>query len=61
MVLDERACYSSAIMSDVKPVPRTAHLISLILASKGINDAPPATIHMLLDFANSEHILTRKG
>ncbi|EIM19398.1 transcription factor TAFII-31, partial [Wallemia mellicola CBS 633.66] len=39
-------------MSDVKPVPRTAHLISLILASKGINDAPPATIHMLLDFAN---------
>ena len=38
----------------LKPIPRTANLISLILASKGLNDAPPATIHLLLDFANSK-------
>ncbi|KAK1926080.1 transcription initiation factor IID, 31kD subunit-domain-containing protein [Papiliotrema laurentii] len=35
-----------------RPVPRDGRLISLILASKGIDDADERVIHQLLDFAH---------
>ena len=35
-------------------VPRDGRLISLILASKGIDDADERVIHQLLDFAHRE-------
>jgi len=34
------------------PVPRDGRLISLILASKGIEDADERVIHQLLDFSH---------
>lgn len=34
------------------PVPRDARLISLILASMGIEDAEPAVLVQLLEFAH---------
>ncbi|ORX34761.1 transcription initiation factor IID, 31kD subunit-domain-containing protein [Kockovaella imperatae] len=40
--------------SDTRPVPRDGRLISLILASKGIEDADERVIHQMLDFAHRE-------
>ena len=36
------------------PVPRDARIIALILASMGIDDAEPAVLLMLLEFAHRE-------
>lgn len=38
--------------SSLAPVPRDARLVSLILASMGVEDAEPAVLVQLLEFAH---------
>ena len=42
------------------PVPRDARLISLILASMGIEDVEPAVLVQLLEFAHRMWLFTYK-